>query len=82
MTLINQTITENVVGFANLEWLVEVASPDQFSSLLADSDLPIDSSLYYYSGDPNHRLTLHDVYRPAPYLDLRSGRGEYEGEGM
>ena len=74
-TLINQTITENVVGFANLEWLVEVASPEQFSSLLAGSDLPIDSSLYYYSGDLNHSLTLHEVYRPAPYLNTRWGVG-------
>ena len=76
--LITQTIAENVVGLSNLEWLVEVSSPQQFSSLLAEADLPIDSSLYYYSGDPSHRLTLHDVYRPAPYLDLRSGMGNCE----
>ena len=54
---------------------MEVTSTEQFSSLLAGSDLSIDSSLYYYSGDPNLRLSLHDVYRPAPYLDLRSGLG-------
>ena len=54
---------------------MEVTSPGLFSSELTESDLPIDSSLYYYSGDPNLSLTLHDIYRPAPHLNIRSERG-------
>ena len=38
---------------------------------MGSRDIPIDSNVYLYSGNISHFLTLHDVYRPAPHLNLR-----------
>ena len=68
------TIPENISGFANLNWLVRVDSTEDFGLMMGSRDIPIDSNVYLYSGNISHYLTLHDVYRPAPNLELRQGR--------
>ena len=65
------TIPENISGFGNLNWLVKVDSTEDFRSMMEGSDIPIDSNVYLYSGNISRFLTVHDVYRPAPSLDLR-----------
>ena len=65
------TIPENISGFGNLNWLVKVDSTEDFRSMMEGRDIPIDSNVYLYSGNISHFLTVHDVYRPAPSLDLR-----------
>ena len=42
--------------------------------MIGSRDIPIDSNVYLYSGNISHFFTLHDVYRPAPNLQLRQGR--------
>ena len=64
-------IPKHISGFGNLNWLVRVNSTEEFRLLMASRDIPIDSNVYLYSGNISHFLTLHDVYRAAPHLDLR-----------
>ena len=66
-----KTIPENISGFRNLNWLVRVNSTEEFTLMMDSRDIPIDSNVYLYSGNISHFLALHDVYRPAPELELR-----------
>ena len=38
---------------------------------MEEKDLPIDSNFFLYSGNMSEIVTLYDVYRPDPSLDLR-----------
>ena len=69
-----KTIPEDFADFTNLNWLVKVNSEEEFAPLMRGRDIPIDSSVYLYSGRISQTLTLASVYRPAPYLPLRLSR--------
>ena len=66
-----KTIPPNIGGYGNLNWLVKINSTEEFSQNMEEKDLPIDSNFFLYSGNMSEIVTLYDVYRPDPSLDLR-----------
>ena len=55
----------------DLHWIIEVNSPGDEKILFQDVDLPLTSNVLTFSRSSDGMITLQDVYRPAPYLELR-----------
>ena len=55
----------------DLHWMIEDNSPAEDDSMFAGLDVPITSNVATFPGNYSGVITLTDLYRPAPYLEIR-----------
>ena len=55
----------------DLHWVIEASSPGDEQSLFRYVDLPLTSNVLTFTESSDGLITLKEVYRPAPCLELR-----------